>query len=153
MSALSKKKLSAALIGDVKKMVAKGELTSGQGLYRAIGVVEGIRTGNSSFGDWVGFTGDFEMINMLNGEIYRGSQFFPDNTTTETIKNKMVSIGAGETIEIALECAIDIDDKYPTGYAYVVRPIIENAANRLDGLRKRLEALPAPDAPEKKKGK
>jgi len=147
---ISKKKLSAKLIGDIKTMAAKGELANGQALYRAIGVVDGMRTGQSTYGEWVGFTGDFEMTNMLTGEVFQGSQFFPDASVTEAIVNKLKMV-EGSTVEIALECCIDIDKAHPTGYAYVSRPIIENGANRLESLRQRMAALPAPEAPKNKK--
>ena len=147
---ISKKKLSAKLIGDIETMAAKGELVSGQALYRAIGVVDGIRTGHSTYGEWVGFTGDFEMTDMLTGEVYQGSQFFPDASVTEAIVNKLKMV-EGSTVEIALECCIDVDPSLPTGYAYVSRPIIENGANRLESLRQRMAALPAPEAPKNKK--
>lgn len=147
---ISKKKISAKLIGDIKAMVAKGELRNGQAIYRAIGVVDGMRTGQSTYGEWVGFTGDFEMTDMLTGEVYQGSQFFPDASVTEAIVNKLKLVEGG-TVEIALECCIDIDKTLPTGYAYVSRPIIENGANRLESLRQRMAALPAPEAPKSKK--
>lgn len=147
---IAKKKLSAKLIGDIKAMVAKGELQKGQVLYRAIGVIDGVRTGQSTYGEWAGFTGDFEMTDMLTGEVYRGSQFFPDASVTTAITNKLKMLEGGN-VEIALECCIDIDPTLPSGYAYVSRPIIENAHNRLDALRERMAALPAPEAPKSKK--
>ncbi len=152
MTIQAKKKLSAKLIGNISEMVRNKQLSNGQVLYRAIGVIDGVRSNTSSFGEWHGFTGDFELINMLTGEVYQGAQFFPDATVTETILNKL-KITEGQPVEIALECSVDIDPKYPTGYAYVSRPIIQDAVSRLDALRERLAALPAPDIEPKKKGK
>lgn len=149
MNAIAKKKLSAAtILGDVKKMVAKGELKSGDLLYRAIGVADGVRTGTSTYGEWVAFTGVFKVINGQTGEIFEGAQFFPDRAFTDVLQRKL-DANPGVEVEFALEVLVDVDDKYPTGYSYVTRPILNDSVNRLAALEERLSALPALEAPKK----
>ena len=143
------KKLSAkTIVGDVKKLVREGQLTSGTVLYRVIGIADGVRSGESNFGPWTAFSGDFEAVNMLTGEVSRGPQFFSDKSFTDALLSRM-NANPGAAVEFALEVAIEINDDYPMGFGYVTRPIVENAHDRLGALRSRLAALPAPDAPAK----
>lgn len=154
MSVTFKKKLSAkTIVGDVKKMIKDGTLAPGAVLYRAIGIADNMRTGQSAYGEWTAFSGDFEVTNMVTGEVLRGAEFFPDKGFTEALANRLRA-APGESVEFALEVCIDISDDYPTGYAYVTRPILADAHNRLGALRERVAALPAPDAeaPKAKKG-
>lgn len=142
----AKKKLSPkTVVGDIKKMVKDGTIKSGQAIYRAMGIADSFRSGETNYGPWTAFLGDFEYTNMLTGEVFRGSQAFFDATFTEALMNKMRAAD-GQAIEFALECSVDISDDYPTGFAYVARPILDGAHNRLEGLRNRLAALPAPES-------
>lgn len=139
-----KKKLSAkTIVGDVRKMVRTGELKGGETLYRAIGIAEGTRTGESNYGQWTSFSGTFEVINVLTGEVYQGAEFFPDKGFTDALLSRMQA-NPGQSVEFALEVGIDVSDDYPTGFAYVARPIVERAHDRLGALRDRFKALEAP---------
>lgn len=143
------KKLSAkTIVGDVKKLVRSGELKSGTVLYRVLGIADGIRTGESTYGAWTAFSGDFEAINMLTGEVSRGPQFFADKSFTDALLSRM-NANPGAAVEFALEVALEVSDDYPMGFAYVTRPIVENAHDRLGALRQRFAALPAPDVKPK----
>lgn len=155
MSAIFKKKLSAkTIIGNVKSMVQKGEIKSGELLYRAIGIVDGMRTGSTAYGEFTGFSGEFEVTNMRTGEVFQGAEFFPDRSFTDALKSKLAAV-PGQSVEFALEVLIDVDPDnthYPMGFAYITRPIMADSVNRLSGLRDRIAALPAPEKVEDKKG-
>lgn len=155
MSATFKKKLSAkTIIGNVKAMVQKGEIKSGDLLYRAIGIVDGCRTGSTSYGEFVGFSGEFEVTNMRTGELFQGAEFFPDRSFTTALKSRL-DANPGQSVEFALEVLIDVDpdnSAYPMGFAYITRPIMADSVNRLGALRERIAALPAPEAKADEKG-
>lgn len=148
MATLLKKISVATMIGNVKKMVAKEELKTGQVLYRAIGIADGYSVGVGAYGEFTRFHGDFEVKNMLTNETFKSSVAFFDHSFTQALRGKL-DLKTGEYVEFALETAIEVDDKYGQGFTYIARPIVQDAVSRLDSLRNRLTALDAPKDDDK----
>jgi hypothetical protein len=143
MTTLLKKISVATMIGNVKKMVAKDELTNGQVLYRAIGIADSYSVGAGAYGEFTRFHGDFEVKNMLTNETFKSSIAFFDHSFTQALRAKLDS-KTGDYVEFALETAIEINDKYGQGFTYIARPIVQDSVSRLDALRSRLTALDTP---------
>lgn len=148
-----KKKLSAkTIIGKVKSVLPKdekGNIKNGEAvaLMRVYGICNGIKTGVSTFGEWIAFTGNFKGIRLSDGEAFAGSQLFVPEVVTELLA-PVVRQANGADVEFAFDIGAQGTDT-EVGYEYLVQPLmkIEESAPLL-ALEERLnlKALPAPGA-------
>ena len=134
-----KKFSSKTLLGNVRAKVAKGVFKDGELLYKAIGIVDGVKHGVSTYGPWTAFIGDFLIIDAA-GNRYVSSQAFFDKTFSDALQAKLASLATnqGNGVEFALECYIAISDDYPMGFSYVAKPIVKDAVSRMAALEQRL---------------
>ena len=86
------KKMSAKTIIDgsikaaIKAQGGKADVMNDEGvvteaaqyvpLFRVTGQVTGIKTGNSTFGEWVAYIGDIWAQNLSTGEVFKGRELF-----------------------------------------------------------------------------
>lgn len=148
MSASLIKKISPKqLAGDVKKVVREqskeGGLLATDGsqtsLYRVFGIADGMVTGETDFGPWIAFTGQFEAVNSA-GEIFKASKCFLPEPCDQMIKHALED---NESVQFALEVFVKRRDDLQVGYEYIPKPIVEVTDN--DPLQHlRAAALPAP---------
>lgn len=146
-----KKKISAkTIVGKVKALLPKdekGAIKNGEAvaLMRVYGICSGIKTGVSTFGEWIAFTGNFKAVRLSDGEVFAGSQLFVPDVVTELL-GPVVRAAQGADVEFAF----DIDaqgTETEVGYEYLVKPLmkIEESAPLLAlEARLNLAALPAP---------
>lgn len=136
----------------VKENVVRG---IEQVLFRVAGIAHNFKTGKTTYGDWFSFTGQFEAVNRLTGEVFRSANLFLPDVVTEQLLPIVKANG-----ETGVELAFDVGVKpfnNAQGYEYTVDSLIPVAANdplsmltaRLLGSVKPLviEAPKAADAP------
>lgn len=149
MSQLVKKLSAKTIIGNVASFV-KENIKDDNGtalLYTIFGVVNGVKSGSSNFGDWMAFQGSIEAVSAVTGETYRSPQVF----LSEPLQGMLaVALQSNDTVEFACEVMVKRRDDLVIGYEYIINPKTETAQNDpLEHLRK--IALPAPEAPAKSK--
>lgn len=147
MANLLKKISPKNLVGEVKPIVSEHIKKDGEAmeLYRIWGVVDGVQTGNSSFGDWVAFVGQFGALNSVTGEEFKGIKaFLPEPMQTML----QVAMNDNDKVEFALLVHVKRRDDLAIGYEYIAEPIIDaQEADPLEHLK--TKALPQLEAPKK----
>ena len=136
----------------LRKLSAKticGEIEVGdeaRNLFSVIGVVTGVRTGMSSYGEWVSFTGDFEAENCETGEIFTGPQVFVPEPIQSALLER-VKNSESPRIELALMVGVKPADN-AIGYEYITNTLNtmeqHDALNSLRQLREQAKKLSAP---------
>lgn len=113
-------------------------------LYRAIGQVSGIKTGQSDNGTWNAFLGAFEAIRVDTGEVFQGSQCFLPSAISDLLVasvRKHQENDAGALVEFAVEVGVKPSDT-PIGYEYTVKNLIKpSGGDPLAALRGKVEQL------------
>lgn len=123
MNATLLKKLSVATVfGEFDKN--HDAVVNSSPIIRVFGIASGIRTGQSNFGDWLAFTGDFGAINLETGEAYRGPQVFIPQPAQGMLE---AALQKAETVEFSFEIGLKPSKKGTLGFEYTVRPIKEAA--------------------------
>lgn len=105
---------------------------------------------------FVSLTGNFEGVNLENGEVYRSGKLYLPNGIHEVIESavKKLADGAGESVQFALEIHSVIATN-PIGYSYEAKNLVRaEIADELETLRGKLpevkvKALPAPAGAKK----
>lgn len=126
-------------------------------LYTVIGIANGLRTGNTTYGDFVALTGQFEATNLETGEQYTAPQcFLPEPLCGMIAAQLRTTDKEGNRTTMSVRFAVEVGikpAKSTMGYEYTVRELVDTSeGDPLEDLR---QALPAPkDADEKeaKKG-
>ena len=93
-------------------------------LMQVVGIASSTRTGTTTYGDYVGFRGQFQATNMETGEQYRAAQcFLPDDITS------MLAVELGgdnvKKVEFAFVVGIRPRDDLEIGYEYPAKPLME----------------------------
>ncbi|WWT37761.1 ssDNA binding protein [Enterobacteria phage PRDaquamarine] len=134
-------KLTLKTIGAQPKPHSVKENTALASIY---GRVRGKKVGQSTFGDFIKFEGEFEGVNLATGEVFRsGALILP-----KVLESLLAGAVDGEnTVDFAVEVWAKPSEKGNTGYEYGIKPLIEPAASdELAQLRQTVKAaaLPAP---------
>jgi hypothetical protein len=110
-------------------------------LFRVYGIAHGIKKGESNFGPWVSFSGEFEAVGA-DGEVYRSANLF----LPEVAEQLLLPVVMSDKNEGGVRFAFDIGAKATeatVGYEYVVKPVVQIAENdSLAAFRTELPALP-----------
>lgn len=117
------------------------------GLFQCYGVAQGLRTGNTTYGPWLAFTGNFEAVRSKDGRKFFGTQIFlPEPAQSMMAGHLKVAQEEDKTATIAFAFEIGIKpNDTPVGYEYTIKPLIKPSGNDpLAALRQQLAALPAP---------
>jgi hypothetical protein len=113
-------------------------------LFTVIGICNGVKTGMSTYGEWLALTGQFEAMNLDTGEAYVAPQVFLPEPLNGLIAAKVRTPdenGQPVSVKFAVEVGIK-PSKTTLGYEYTVRELVDASEDDpLAGLRK---ALPAP---------
>lgn len=116
-------------------------------LYRLIGQASGYQCGDSNYGPWTAFKGNFEAYNM-DGEVFKSNKAFILEPLQTMLKNALDE-SEGATIDFALSVSVKRRDDLGIGYEYNVSPILEvKESDSLSHLR--AMALPSPEKAEEK---
>lgn len=125
-----------------------------EGEKRAICVFYGearsSKIGQTQFGDFLKFSGNFGAVNMKTGERFRsGSLILP--AIMENILDSAIKETEG-AVQFAIEVGVKYSEKGNTGYEYTVRPLLEPSENdpllMLESKVGQLVKLPALAAPK-----
>lgn len=144
MSSLIKKISAKTVFGDVavpEKAVA---------LYTVMGIANGIRTGNSTYGEWLALTGQFEAMNLETGEAFVAPQCFLPEPLNGLIAAKVRTPdenGKPVSVRFAVEVGLK-PAKSTFGYEYTVRELVDASEN--DPLADLRKSLPEPKKQEPK---
>lgn len=150
------RKLSTkTIVGNVKPLIANA--TDKVFLYFIGGKAIGVKKGESNYGAWTAFTGDF--VAKTHKETYRSSKAFLPPVVSDPIEAAFKD--TGEEIEFAFNIFVKKNDT-PVGYEYVCEPVIK--IRESDALAAIMEkailppantapALPAPKGEDKKDDK
>ncbi len=139
MSASLIKKLSAKTVYGVVKAPEKA-----MALFTVIGIANGVKTGQSTYGEWVALTGQFEGQNLESGEAFMAPQAFLPEPINGLIAAKVRTPdenGQPVSVRFAVEVGIK-PSKSTLGYEYTVRELIDASEN--DPLADLRKSLPAP---------
>lgn len=140
-----KKKLSAkTIVGKVKPLLPKndkGEIIneSPVALMRVYGICNGIKSGVSTFGEWIAFTGNFKAIRLSDGEVFAGGQLFVPDVVTELL-GPVVRAAQGADVEFAFDIGAQ-GTETEVGYEYMVNPLMKSRKARRCWLWKRVLTL------------
>lgn len=133
---LIKKLGSKQILGNVGKLVAERCENDGDTYkaYTIFGVANGVKTGNSTFGEWIAFTGTMEAVNHVTGESFASGQCF----VPEPLQSMMVAeLKKADSLEFAFSVSVKRRDDLERKYEYIVTPITETRqADPLEHLRK-----------------
>lgn len=135
-------------------------LVEGEGgaafIARIIGVAAKVYTGQSKYGAWMGFEGDFSAANGKEEVFTSGAAYLPNNVA----KGLKELLDAGQVeVPVNVDVFVEESDKSASGYRYICRPILsEESQQRMNKLRNALLvnlpqgklALSAPDKTKKK---
>ena len=153
--------MSASLIKKISAKTVVGTVTAPEKatpLYTVMGIANGIKSGQSTYGEWIALTGQFEAMNLETGESVAAPQcFLPDPLQGMIVAKIRTPDDNGVTPSVRFAVEIGIKPAKSTlGYEYTVRELVDAQEN--DPLADLRKALPAPNAPEKdddggKKGK
>lgn len=92
-------------------------------LVSMYGMIRGKEMGQSNFGDFVKFKGEFEGVHLGTGEVYRSSVLILPKTLEEMLSNSVPdSDGA---VQFGVIIGVQPSDKGSTGYAFTMKPMIE----------------------------
>lgn len=121
MNATLLKKLSVATVyGEIAK--DSEVVVESLPIMRVFGIASGIVTGQSSFGDWLAFSGDFGGINLITGEAFRAPKAFIPQPAQGLLE---AALTKSDNVEFAFEIGVKPSKKGSMGYEYTVRPIKE----------------------------
>lgn len=103
-------------------------------IYRVIGVANGIRKGQGTYGEWRAFSGSFEALNLETGEKFAGTSCFLPSVAEDLLSialSQAQGADANASIQFALEVGIKpLKRRDGTdGYEFTVKPLIPVASN------------------------
>lgn len=170
MSQVVRRLDTKAVVGNFKKIVEGMEDGEQKELYHLIGKATEVKTGNGTYGLWVGFVGEFQAVpfDAETGEVgedmFSDLAFLPDpyeglvhKAMRERAEGEIQEIEDGSTqpptklykglgaVEIALTIGIVKDSSKPTGYMFVTKSLQDiKVSSSIDHLTKLLPTNSAP---------
>jgi len=134
MAQLSKKISVKSIVGNVKVMVRDGEIKDGQNVMRAYGTASTVIGGDSDYGPWIAFKGNFKAENLLTGEVVASGKLFLPEVGSDLLEGAVN--GCDGQVEFAFDIGVKYDDDSATGYIYTATPLLEaaedEAMNRIE---------------------
>lgn len=147
---LERKISPKSIIGNVKALAKKYKNGERVELYTVIGSCTDIKTGTTAHGDYVGFIGSFEAVNLLDNKGYTSKEcFIPEPYSSvlhDAVKNEIAESakngGEIKTVDFALKILIEIDENQSTGYIYHSESLLEmTPTSALDHLRGAMQSV------------
>lgn len=118
------KKLSTkTIVGDVAPSKI---LKEGTALYRIYGIVRGIKTGQTQYGEFTGFRGDFRAINLETKEQFAGAVAYLPPVAQDLV---LGSYDGKAALQFAFEIGIKENLKVPMKYEYTCEPLMKPQEN------------------------
>lgn len=152
MSTQLVKKITARdVLGVIKSYVREhgagkkdGDIIDG---FTIIGQCMGHTTGESSYGPWIKLKGRFRATNKITGDVFNSAAcMLPDEAQDPLLA--VLQIDGAQSVDMAFDIDLKIDDSAAVGYVYVVTPLMQPAEDDpLERLASTVSAgnkLPAP---------
>jgi hypothetical protein len=139
---LIKKLSTKTIIGKITRdmIPAKGMLP----LYRVVGIAMGTKTGETNYGMFVGFRGNFKATRIEDGAVFHSPVCFLPQMASDLLLPVVENDQSGMGVQFGFDIGIRAAET-ATGYEYAVNPLVENT-NSLDALEGSLPKLPSPKA-------
>lgn len=131
-------KISTATVCGKIKVKELAERKTPLKLMRVYGIAKKIITGNTTFGDWMGFVGSFEAVNLATGESFAsGKCFLPVNITNMLAGQFVEKV---ETVRFGYEISARFNEANQCKYEYLVEELLKTAEeNPIEQLRKEVD--------------
>lgn len=153
MSNLIKKVTVKTVFGDPKKYIRDNGLKASVAIVRIVGIATRLVTGESDYGPWVKFKGNFKATNLLTGEEFRSGSCLMPEVASDLVEGAMCGEGV-DGVNFAFDILLVPDDSSATGYVYQAEPLIDyTESDPLALLESQVAARLDAPAPEKGKGK
>ena len=144
----------------IKKLSTKtivGKITRGdvpakgiKPMFRVMGTAMGTKSGQSNYGDFLAFRGNFKAIRIEDKEVFASAVCFLPQMATDillpAVEHNIASGGTG--VMFAFDIGIKAADN-AVGYEYTVIPLTDTA-DSLDSLENSLPKLPSPKVAKEK---
>lgn len=147
---LLKKITTKTVMGKVKEAIAGlgDKFQQNTPAMRVLGIANGVQTGESDYGPWVKFKGEFKATNLLTGEEFRSrSCMLPELASDEL--EAALSDENNDSVEFAVDVTVNPSEN-TIGYEYGIIPLVE--AQRDDPLARLSSQVDGKlEAPQKKK--
>lgn len=91
------------------------------------GVIRGKKVGQSNFGDFVNFSGEFEGVNIQTGEVFRSGNMILPKMMESMLAGSFDEDAKDISIEFGVKIGVIPSEKGNTGYEYTISPLIETA--------------------------
>lgn len=88
-------------------------------LYTLLGVVNGVKPGSTSMGDFAKLVGEFEATNLTTGEVFTSGAAILPNFIGDNIAAAIMRPNA-ESVQFAITVGAKPNDKSVTGFEYTV---------------------------------
>ena len=110
-------------------------------IMKVYGIAKRIITGNTTFGDYIGFAGSFEAVNEKTKERFAAGKCFLPNIIADPLsaafENKI------ESIRFGFDIAVKFDEAVPCKYVYSAQSLIKQQKdNPIALLRGEVEGKP-----------
>jgi hypothetical protein len=132
MSRLNSKITTKTIIGNVAEHLPTDNET--KPLYRIIGLVNGVFTKTTQYGESIGFKGQFKAESLLTGEIsYAGTAWLP-----QVLTDAIGGMWQGEPLQFAADVSVKKADN-AIGYEYVVNMLGNQKHDVFDAIESNLQ--------------
>jgi hypothetical protein len=136
------KKISSLIIMGEKisaKLIPEKKTESD--LYQIAGIATDTKTGESNYGGWTAFLGEFRAVNCFTGEVFTSAKAFLPDVLGEMLMGKLAGQGEnGRGIAFAFVVGIRRDEKSTVGYTYYAKPVQAPKAD--DPMAELVKSLP-----------
>ncbi len=123
-------------------------------LYRITGTITGIKTGETQYGNWVGFKGNF-VARRHDGKLFAAPAAFVPQPMQDMFEAAILgqeAEGLVASVRFGLDISV-IQADSSVGFEYKCVPVIEMASEGQSLLESTLEETPLPKLPSPKAGK
>lgn len=137
------------IIEDLRDLCKK----SPKALFKVYGQIVNIKYGQGDNGTWTKFIGQFEAVNLLNGNVVRSGSLFLPSIITTMVEGEVTAAKGGEGFQglaIAYEVGVKKSD-LTIGYEYTIRNLLPTDEDKdmLVKMRNQLEATKSLPTPKK----
>lgn len=114
------RKITTKEIGWTRADVQAAAIKAGKAiqLYTLIGVVNGVKPGSTSMGDFAKLLGEFEAVNLSTGETFHSGTAILPNFIGDNIAAAVMR--GAESVQFAITVSAKPDEKSVAGFVYAV---------------------------------
>ena len=138
------KKISTAKLGFEKAQIRELCKNEPARLYQVYGIATGSVSGITDMGDFTKFTGQFEVSNLVTGEISRSAQLFLPESVSALLESQLKTESTSDTfkgVQFAFEIGAIYTKDSATEYEYTTKNLMpDSETDVLSSMRKQLTA-------------